>query len=170
MKGVKSEVWEKLCVMWTSLSPSPRPSPSGRGSPALRLSNMTGAPDLPTRCRGFSLSPRERAGVRGNGTPDHLRLAICRIPLLFILAFYGPASLAASATNAAPEGWQTLSPRDELRPQFSFNPKGGPSGQGCFVIRTGPLEGLDGHWAKTFPVKGGQYYQFHALRQVEHVP
>jgi predicted amidohydrolase len=28
---------------------------------------------------------------------------------------------------------------------------------------------LDGHWAKTFPVKGGQYYRFHALRRVEHV-
>ena len=33
-------------------------------------------------------------------------------------------------------------------------PRAAPSGKGAFVIRTGKLEGLDGHWAKTFPVQG----------------
>ena len=47
-------------------SPSPRPSPLGRGSHTLRPSGMPEAPDSRTRCRAFSLSPRERAGVRGN--------------------------------------------------------------------------------------------------------
>ena len=78
--------------------------------------------------------------------------------------------VAGAAASAAPEGWQGVAPREELRPQFSYNPKGGPAREGCLVIRTGPLEGLDGHWAKTFPVKGGQCYRFHAVRRVERVP
>ena len=47
-------------------SPSPRPSPLGRGGLALRLPNIPETLGLRTRCRRFSLSPRERAGVRGN--------------------------------------------------------------------------------------------------------
>jgi predicted amidohydrolase len=89
---------------------------------------------------------------------------------LLIPALKSAASQAGAVTNAPPDGWQAMSPREELRPQFSYNPKGGPSGEGCFGIRTSQLEGLDGHWAKTFPVKGGQWYRFHAVRRVEHVP
>jgi predicted amidohydrolase len=81
----------------------------------------------------------------------------------------GLACQADSPTTVAPDGWQAVAPRDEIRPQFSYNPKGGPAREGSLVIRTGPLEGFDGHWARTFPVKGGQYYRFHALRRVEHV-
>lgn len=75
-----------------------------------------------------------------------------------------------SAATIAPAGWQTLAPRDEIRPHFSYNPKGGPSGKGAFVIRTGKLEGMDGHWARTFRVEGGHWYRFHAVRRVERVP
>ena len=92
-----------------------------------------------------------------------------RILVFAALALAPLDSQAASAAPVAPEGWQALAPRDEIRPQFSYNPKGGPAREGSLVIRTGTLEGFDGHWAKTFPVKGGQYYRFHALRRVEHV-
>ncbi len=51
-------------VLGVFRSPSPRPSPQGRGSHAPRRSNTPGAPDSPTRCRPFSLSLG--AGVRGN--------------------------------------------------------------------------------------------------------
>lgn len=89
---------------------------------------------------------------------------------LGVLAFGGLACEAGTAATVAPDGWQAVAPRDEIRPQFSFNPKGGPSREGGFVIRTGPLEGFDGHWAKTYQVKGGQCYRFHALRRIERVP
>ena len=54
-------------VMGASHSPSPLPSPTGRGRRARRFSDLPGAPDLQTDWRRFSLSPGERAGVRGNG-------------------------------------------------------------------------------------------------------
>jgi predicted amidohydrolase len=89
---------------------------------------------------------------------------------LLALALGGLICEAWAAATVAPEGWQTASPREELRPEFSYDPEGGPSHKGAFIISTGKLEGLDGHWAKTFPVKGGQWYHFHALRRVQGVP
>jgi hypothetical protein len=53
-------------VLRVSRSPSPRPSPLGRGSSYDWLSKNRIVPDLPTNWRRFSLSLRERAGVRGN--------------------------------------------------------------------------------------------------------
>jgi len=75
----------------------------------------------------------------------------------------------APAPEDVPEGWQTASPREELRPQFSARPDGGSDGHGSFAIQADAREGLDGYWTKTFPVKGGQYYRFRALRKTEHV-
>jgi len=37
------------------------------------------------------------------------------------------------------------------------------------VIRADDREGLDGHWSKTFPVKGGQCYRFSASRRLDNV-
>ncbi len=50
-------------------SPSPRPSPLGRGSHVVRLSVNSSASTLPTNRRGISLSLRERVGVRGKRAP-----------------------------------------------------------------------------------------------------
>src|SRR5262245_9019882 len=77
--------------------------------------------------------------------------------------------VAQGATSSTPEGWQTASPREELRPRFAFEPKGGADGQGVFVIQTDAREGLDGYWLKSFPVKGGQYYRFSTLRKLKNV-
>ena len=64
-------------------SPSPRPSPAGRGRDALRFL-PTGMPKHCERWLPFSLSQRERAGVRENGshaleahTLAHRRLYPC---------------------------------------------------------------------------------------------
>ena len=46
---------------------SPLPSPLGKGHNKARLSKFRAALDLPTHWRRFPLSPRERAGMRGNG-------------------------------------------------------------------------------------------------------
>ena len=81
-------------------------------------------------------------------------------------------SLAAQPAPPAPapDGWTGVSAREEIRPAFVFDPTGGPSGRGSWIIRADDREGLDGHWVKTFAVKGGEYYQFRALRRAENVP
>src|ERR1035441_7324795 len=58
-------------------SPSPRPSPSGRGRNTFRVGPSRSALDLPCDGRQDSLSPGERAGVRGNGT--HVLLGVLRL-------------------------------------------------------------------------------------------
>jgi predicted amidohydrolase len=75
-----------------------------------------------------------------------------------------------AAAVSAPAGWTTAAARDEIKPAFSFDPKGGPTHQGALVIRTDKRDGLDGHWEKTFPVAGGKWFRFHALRRVDNVP
>ena len=52
-----------------TLSPSPRPTPSGRGNHASPSSELSVCLDSPDRGRQLSLSSGERAGVRGNDAP-----------------------------------------------------------------------------------------------------
>jgi predicted amidohydrolase len=78
------------------------------------------------------------------------------------LAWAGPADKAAAPAKA-PDGWTTAAPRDEIRPEFAYDPAGGPKGQGAFVVKHDGREGLDGWWAKTFPVTGGKHYRFAVL-------
>jgi len=88
------------------------------------------------------------------------------------LALVKTAVLLASPpdlASGAPAGWQTGSPRGEIRPEFAFDPTGGPDRGGSFVIRTDAREGLDGYWTRTFPVKGGQYYLFSSVRRLVNV-
>src|SRR4051794_37426253 len=59
--------------------------------------------------------------------------------------------------KAAPDGWTTAAPRDEIRPAFAYEADGGPDGKGAFVVQHDRREGLDGWWTKTFPVSGGKY-------------
>jgi len=89
-------------------------------------------------------------------------IAIITVPNL-------PADSSAPAPTGAPEGWQTASPRDELRPAFSFAAKGGRSGKGALIIQHDARDGLDGRWTKTFPVQGGHVYRFEVFRQTERV-
>ncbi len=84
------------------------------------------------------------------------------------------AMLMAVCLNArdvsAPPGWTAAAARDELKPAFSYDPKGGPTQQGALVIRSDQRKGLDGHWEKTIPVEGGKWFRFSALRRVENIP
>jgi predicted amidohydrolase len=85
-----------------------------------------------------------------------------RIVLATLVAFIQVAFACAAAP--LPDGWQTVAPRDEIRPAFSFEPKGGPKNAGSFVIRHDAREGLDGWFQKSFAVSGGEFYRFHAVR------
>jgi len=80
------------------------------------------------------------------------------------------ASCATATSVAAPAGWQTASPRDEIRPACRFDPSGGRGGTGSFVIEHDRREGLQGCWVRSFPVDGGSSYRFQAARRVKDVP
>ncbi len=71
--------------------------------------------------------------------------------------------------EALPPGWIALSPRDEIRPAFSYDPDGGPRQNGGFVIAHDPREGLDGWFQKSFPVSGDEWVRFRAVRKTEGV-
>ncbi len=86
------------------------------------------------------------------------------LPIFFLTLL---TTVGAMGQNSlAPDGWTTASPRAEIMPDFSYNPDGGPDQKGSFVIESGSREGLVGRWTKSFPVKGGEYYQFSVLRKI----
>ncbi|HEY7116728.1 MAG TPA: carbon-nitrogen hydrolase family protein [Tepidisphaeraceae bacterium] len=79
------------------------------------------------------------------------------------------AAEQAQSGPTAPEGWTGTSPRDEIRPDFSFDPRGGPAGSPALVIRADTREGLDGCWTKTFAIEPGRHYRFSALYRASNV-
>ncbi len=79
-----------------------------------------------------------------------------------------PTNLLGSETSL-PGGWVAKAPRDEIRPAFSFEPDGGPKQTGSFVIRHDQREGLDGWIQKAFPVTGGEFIRFQAVRKLTDV-
>ncbi len=85
----------------------------------------------------------------------------------FLTAILAMALACTSESRAgdSPSGWETVSPREEIRPAFAFDPKGGPKHAGSFVITHDQREGLDGWYQKTVPVTGGEFYRFHAVRK-----
>jgi predicted amidohydrolase len=72
-------------------------------------------------------------------------------------------SADASESRIEADGWTSASARDEIRPVFEFKK------DRRLIIRTDDREGLDGHWTKTFPVKGGEHYRFRALQRLKNV-
>ena len=95
-----------------------------------------------------------------------------RLPLLVTLSLLGTGSILkadGSESRLDADGWTNAAPRQEISPTFEFRKGGGPAGHGSLLIRADDREGLDGHWTKTFPAKGGQSYRFRALRRIEHV-
>ncbi len=72
-------------------------------------------------------------------------------------------SCLAYAALPLSDGWSQEAPRDEVRPAFAFDPKGGADGGGALVVTADQRAGLDGRWVKTVPVTGGTYYKFVAL-------
>src|SRR5262245_48579069 len=104
------------------------------------------------------------------------RRQLCLIPLALLgtLAVFQPMAEPRSRAehldnDTFPPGWQPASPREEIRPDFSFNHKGGPKKDGSLNITADDREGLHGWWQKTIPITGGRYYRFQALRKVHDV-
>jgi predicted amidohydrolase len=80
-----------------------------------------------------------------------------------------PGGKGPAKPESAPDGWSTAAPREEIRPDFSYDPKGGRDGKGSFLITADQREGLDGYWVRTVPIKGAHYYRFHAVRKIVNV-
>ena len=99
----------------------------------------------------------------------NLRWWVSAVLLALASPFCASMRAESSDINPTSEGWKTASPRDEIRPTFEFKRDGGPAGHGSLLIRADDREGLDGHWVKTFPVEGGRYYHFRAMRRVTNV-
>src|SRR5262245_28391529 len=72
---------------------------------------------------------------------------------------------APQTVASSPGGWQAAAPRQEISPQFAFNPMGGPKGTGSWAIAADGRDGLHGYWRKAFPVVGGKTYRFSAVRK-----
>lgn len=90
-------------------------------------------------------------------------------PWLLVVCGLIGSLMAADATQKSPEfpaGWTANSPRDEIRPTFAFEPKGGPNRLGSFVIQHDSREGLDGWMQKTVTVTGGDFVRFQAVRKL----
>jgi predicted amidohydrolase len=73
------------------------------------------------------------------------------------------------SNSQAPDGWTTAAPRKEIQPDFSYDPHGGRDGKGALRITADKRPGLDGYWTRTYPITGGQYYRFHAVRKLTNV-
>ncbi len=84
----------------------------------------------------------------------------------WVLQFATAALGAATASPVSHDGWRAAAPREEIRPAFKVELKGGPDGQGSFVIVADAQPGRHGYWTKTFPVEGGRHFQFRVLRKV----
>ena len=81
--------------------------------------------------------------------------------------FAGPPEATKSQRDDVfPPGWSASAPRDEIRPEFSFEQNGGPRQAGSFVIRHDEREGLDGWLQKSFAVTGGKFFRFQAVRKL----
>jgi predicted amidohydrolase len=92
-------------------------------------------------------------------------ILLALLALLFAALVASPLNLAFTAEPAAPEGWIAKSPRDEIRPAFSYLPQGGPQQSGSLALEADQREGLFGWWEKTFEVAGGKWYKFSVLRK-----
>ena len=87
-------------------------------------------------------------------------------PAALCIMLLVPAVLPAEVRLLADE-WIVVSPREEIRPEFTFLRSGGPDGSGSFVIEADQREGLFGWWEKTFEIEGGKFYQFSAVSKAE---
>jgi predicted amidohydrolase len=86
-----------------------------------------------------------------------------------LAASAAPIHADGRAAEQAPHGWQAASPRDEIRPMFTFLPQGGRAAAPCWRISGANCETIDGAWTRTFAIRGGHVYRFSAFRKTEHV-
>ena len=78
-------------------------------------------------------------------------------------------SVFAEDADRIPTGWTTHTPREELRPTFSYHASGGWQNAARWVIQADEQAGLVGWWETTVPVEGGKSYRFAVRRRCDNV-
>lgn len=89
--------------------------------------------------------------------------------LVLLTSLIMQEAVSLAAEGDAPNGWTCSAPRDEIRPDFVYEPEGGRNGSPAWAIVADDRPALDGYWQKTFRVEGGKHYRFRTLRRVENV-
>ncbi len=102
--------------------------------------------------------------------PTMSRVSALVSSAIVVLSTAALVGLASARAAEPPQGWTTVSPRDEIRPTFSYLPSGGRDGRDALVIQCDHRPGLQGWWTRTFVIQGGGYYRFSAFRRAENVP
>lgn len=101
------------------------------------------------------------------------RLVVCFVVVIATLSSSifaeEKSSTVAGGPKEFPGGWLAMAQRDEIRPTFSFDAKGGAEGHGAYLISTPASVSQNGWLQKSFPVKGGTFVKFQAKRNVDHV-
>ena len=67
--------------------------------------------------------------------------------------------------TSAPADWRAHAPREEIRPAFGYS-----ASTGTLMITTDERAGLNGSWARSVPVRGGETYEFTARLRPTNVP
>jgi len=77
-----------------------------------------------------------------------------RTVLLSILALQliSSALLVAEEVPAS-DGWSTRAPREEIRPLFKYDARGGPDASGALITQTDAEPGQAGWWEKAVPIE-----------------
>ena len=86
-----------------------------------------------------------------------------------VLVLAGSVWGVIAVHGASAEGWTTVAPREEIRPEFQHEATGGRSGHGALIIRADEREGLHGWWQETMPVTGRGHYRFSAWYRAENI-
>ncbi|TWU24237.1 (R)-stereoselective amidase [Novipirellula galeiformis] len=95
-----------------------------------------------------------------------MRTNIVSVLAVLATAFIAQADPGAVTPTTA-EAWTSVSPREEIRPEFASTDQGGRSGKGELTIAADDRNGLIGYWETKIKVQGGQHYHFSAWRQTE---
>lgn len=74
----------------------------------------------------------------------------------------------AAEVASPPADWTQETPREEIRPKFSYASSGGKDDQPRFLLEA-DREGLAGWWQTTLPVSGGKAYMFRIYRRCTNV-
>ena len=91
------------------------------------------------------------------------------LPFLALLAIAALSRATFATAEPLHDGWDAVSPRAEIMPEFSFEPQGGAKHAGGLVISHDRREGLDGWLQKSFAVTGGEFFRVSALRRTRDV-
>ena len=93
------------------------------------------------------------------------------VPALVLAALLGATATAAEAPGNVDRlnGWTTVSPRDESRPQFERLSSGGRNGDSALAIAAANRPGISGAWVRDFAVKGEVHYHITAYRRSDDV-